>query len=66
MDVGKLIGQHGERAGEDVDGVRRAVAQVDEVAAKSLVAHPPDEIDDGRLGEPVKCLAHPAGQAQAA
>ena len=38
MDVGELVGQRGERAGQDVDGVQLAVAQVDQVAADRLLA----------------------------
>ena len=68
MDVGELVGQDGERAGQHADGVGLAVAQVDQVAAE----RPRRAMRCGsasttlRLGDLVERLADAAGEAQAA
>jgi hypothetical protein len=50
MEVGELVGEDGERAGHDVDRLRLAVAEVDQVPARGQLADRGHHFEERGLG----------------
>src|SRR5207237_6637613 len=64
VEIRQLIGQHRDGAGQHRNRFELAVAQVNEMTAKGLLAHAGDDFGERWLGNLVKRLADPAGEVE--